>query len=153
MYRFFRCFRFSGPIMTLLLCLACGCIAGCSLWGAQPKRGTLAAKLMNLSAAVDMYFAELPGPPVDGEDQELLKRATAHDKDLLADEFARYQLKVKYQAGHAVLLLCNRDGTKALMEDVGCSARLDRKAFRKNLPCTFTLTVNEECVVEGADPE
>ena len=60
---------------------------------------------------------------------------------------------VEYQAGHAVLLLCSEDGGRALMEDAGCSARLDRKMFRENLPCTFTLRVNEDCEVERAHPE
>ena len=154
MFRFFPFFRFPGLIATVLLCLACACTAGCVLLSAQPKRGTLAAKMMNLSAAVENYFSELPGPPpLDMEEKEILKLATEHDNDLLAREFKRYRLKVQYQAGHAVLLLCSEDGTKVLMEDAGCTARLDRKAFRENLPCAFALTVNEDCVVEGGDPE
>ena len=147
----FRFSCFPGPTTALLLCLAC--CAGCSLLSTQPERGTLAAKMMNLSAAVDIYFSELPNPPADMEAEELLELATEHDEDLLADEFDQYRLKVAYQAGHAVLLLCTKDGSRALLEDAGCSARLDRKAFRKDLICTFALKVNKDCAVEGADPE
>ena len=144
--------RFPASALAALLCLCC--TAGCSLLSAQPKRGTLAAKMMNLSAAVESYFSELPGPPRDMEDKDILELATEHDHDLLAGEFRCFQLKVEYQAGHAVLLLCSKDGSRALMEDVGCSAPLDRKAFDKDLPCAFTLKVNAACEVEGAtDPE
>ena len=146
-----RFFHFPTPTVALLLCLTC--TAGCSLLSAQPKRGTLVAKMMNLSAAVESYFSELSGPPPDMEDKEILELATEHDEDLLASEFDRFQLKVAYQAGHAVLLLCNKDGDRALIEDVGCSAALDRKAFDKNMPCTFTLKINAACEVEDTAAE
>ena len=145
-----RLFRFPDPTGTLLLCFVCACTAGCSLLSTQPKRGTLAAKMMNLSAAVESYFSGFPGPPPDMEDREILKLATEHDNDLLAGEFKHSQLKAAYQAGHAVLLLCTEDGGRALIEDVGCSAPLDRKAFDRSVPCAFTLRVNEACEVEGA---
>jgi hypothetical protein len=109
--------------------------------------------MINLSSAVDFYFSELPSAPIAVDDAELLAAATEHDKLLLADEFKHYQLKVEYQNAHAVLLLCNKDGNRALMEDVGCTARLDRLVSEKNTPCSFTLKVNRDCEVEGGDPE
>lgn len=141
--------RFPSLAIGALLCLYCLCgTTGCSFFSTQPKRGTLAAKMMNLSAAVESYFSGLAGPPLGMEDKEILELATEHDDELLAREFKRYPLKVDYQAGHAVLLLCNKDGDRALMEDVGCSAALDRKAFDQKLPCAFTLKVNAACEVE-----
>ena len=146
--------RFPSPALAAFFCLCCLCgTTGCSLLSTQPKRGTLAAKMMNLSAAVESYFSELSGPPSGMEDKEILKLATEHDDELLASEFKRYQLKVEYQAGHAVLLLCNKDGDRVLMEDVGCSAALDRKAFDQKLPCAFTLKVNAACEVEDTAAE
>jgi hypothetical protein len=65
-------------------------------------------------------------------------------------EFAPYQLKVQYQHPYAILLLCTQDGKQALLEDAGCSAKLDRKV-RNEAPCEFTLRVKENCQVQGAD--
>jgi len=51
-----------------------------------------------------------------------------------------------------VLLLCSKNGNYAIMEDAGCSARLDRQVTRV-APCEFTLRVSRGCQVEGADPQ
>lgn len=115
------------------------------------ERDSLAASLVNLSAAVDEYFSELPHPPAN-DNATILAKATASDPTLLAPELKRYLLKVRYQQSHAVLLLCSKDGGRVLMEDAGCSARLDRQVMAP-LPCEFTLRVTEDCEVEGGDPE
>lgn len=114
------------------------------------ERGHLSTKMVNLSSAVDTYFADLPAAP-SGDDAGILQNATRHDPRLLAAEFQRYTLKVQYQSPYAVLLLCSKDGTRAIMEDAGCSARLDRQSIHK-APCEFTLRVSQGCQVEGADP-
>lgn len=136
---------------ALLFCVSC--TSSCSPLPPKYNRGLLASKMINLSSAVDFYFSELPAAPIAVDDAELLAAATEHDKLLLADEFKHYQLKVEYQNAHAVLLLCNKDGNRALMEDVGCTARLDRLVSEKDTPCSFTLKVNRDCEVEGGDPE
>src|SRR5689334_5195191 len=96
--------------------------------GAQ-ERGLLSTKMVNLSSAVETYFSGLSRAPTDG-DVVILQNATHHNPRLLAQEFAPYMLKVQYQNPHAVLLLCSGDGTHAIMEDAGCSARLDRQVTR-----------------------
>ncbi len=115
------------------------------------ERGILSTKMVNLSAAVDTYFADLPDAPTDS-DTVVLHNATLHDKRLLAPELERYVLKVQYQNPYAVLLLCSKDGKSAIMEDAGCSARLDRQVTHV-APCEFTLRVSQGCHVEGADPQ
>lgn len=115
------------------------------------ERGRLSTKMVNLSSAVNTYFADLPAAPTDS-DVTILENATRHDKRLLASEFKPYMLKVQYQNPYAVLLLCSRDGTRAIMEDAGCSARLDRQVTRA-APCEFTLRVSRGCQVEGGDPQ
>lgn len=132
------------PILLLAACVA-------AVAPNVEERGILSTKMVNLSAAVDTYFADLPDAPTDS-DAIILKNATRHDKRLLAPEFERYVLKVQYQNPYAVLLLCRKDGKSAIMEDAGCSARLDRQVT-DIAPCEFTLRVSQGCHVEGADPQ
>ena len=114
------------------------------------ERGYLSTKMVNLSSAVNTYFTDLSKAPTDS-DATILQNATHHDKSLLAPEFEHFVLKVQYQNRYAVLLLCSKDGQRAIMEDVGCSARLDRQVTNV-VPCEFTLRVSQGCHVEGADP-
>ncbi len=115
------------------------------------KRGHLSTEMVNLSSAVDTYFADLPVKPTQN-DATILQIATQHDPSLLAPDFQYYLLKIQYQNPYAVLLLCNKDSTRAIMEDAGCSARLDRQ-ITDIAPCKFTLRVLRGCQVEGADPQ
>lgn len=115
------------------------------------ERGRLSTRMVNLSSAVEAYFHGLSEAPTDS-DAIILQKATHHDPRLLAPEFESYILKVQYQSPYAVLLLCSKDGTRAIMEDAGCSARLDRRVTHA-APCEFTLHVIRDCQVEGADPQ
>lgn len=115
------------------------------------ERGILSTKMVNLSSAIDTYFTDLSKAPTDS-DATILQNATRHDKRLLAPEFEPYVLKVQYQNPFSVLLLCSKDGKQAIMEDAGCSARLDRQVLHV-APCEFTLRVSRGCQVEGADPQ
>jgi hypothetical protein len=115
------------------------------------QRGILSVKMVNLSSAVDTYFADLPVAPTES-DAIILQKSTQHDPRLLAPEFDHYVLKVQYQNPYAVLLLCSKDGKSAIMEDAGCSARIDRQETHV-APCEFTLRVSQGCHVEGADPQ
>jgi predicted nuclease of predicted toxin-antitoxin system len=114
------------------------------------ERGRLSTRMVNLSAAVDTYFADLPGKPTDS-DAVILQKATQHDARLMAKDFDNYVLKVQYQNPYAVVLLCSKNEKIAIMEDAGCSARIDRQVT-KTAPCEFTLRVNQGCQVERADP-
>jgi len=115
------------------------------------ERGILSTHMVNLSSAVDTYFADLPGAPTDS-DAIILQKSTQHDSRLLAPKFDHYVLKVQYQNPYAVLLLCSKDEKTAIMEDAGCSARLDRQVTHV-APCEFTLRIGQGCHVEGADPQ
>ena len=137
-----------GLIAALLLC---ACSTPVDSAPSAKERGRLSTQMVNLSSAVDTYFADLSQAPTDS-DATILQMATRHDKRLLAPEFELYVLKVQYQNPYAVLLLCSKDGKWAIMEDAGCSARLDRQIIRR-APCECTLRVRQGCQVEGADPQ
>jgi hypothetical protein len=136
-------------LAAVLLLSACACTGPDMPTAAE--RGILSTKMVNLSAAVDTYFTFSPRVPGES-DAASLQNATSHDKRLLAPEFDRYLLKVQYQNPFAVVLLCSKDGKQAIMEDAGCSARIDRQVTRA-APCEFTLHVSQGCKVEGADPQ
>jgi len=139
-------------LISLVTALLVGACAAPTVAAPDAKeRGRLSTKMVNLSSAVDTYFADLAEAPIDS-DASILQSATRHDPRLLAPEFEPYLLKVQYQKSYAVLLLCSKDASRAIMEDAGCSARLDRQ-LTHTAPCEFTLLVKQGCQVEGADPQ
>lgn len=135
-----------GIIPAILLA---ACVTALAAAPDNEERGRLSTKMVNLSEAVDTYFAGIPKAPTDS-DSIILQNATRHDKRLLATEFEHYVLKVQYQNPYAVLLLCSKDEKMAIMEDAGCTARLDRQ-ITNVAPCEFTLHINQGCHVDGAD--
>lgn len=137
-------------ILSFALLLS-ACVAPIAAVPSVEERGILSTKMVNLSSAVDIYFDNLPEAPIDTADN-ILRNATRHDPRLLAPEFEPYLFKTQYQNPYAVLLLCSKDGKRAIMEDAGCSARLDRQVT-DDAPCAFTLVVKHGCQVEGADPQ
>ena len=138
-------------LIGLIALVLCACNATVGSTPNAKERGRLSTQMVNLSSAVDAHFTDLPQAPTDS-DAVILQKATRHDKRLLAPEFELYMLKVQYQNPYAVLLLCSKDGQWAIMEDAGCSARLDHQVMDR-APCKFTLRVKRGCQVEGADPQ
>lgn len=137
-------FRIRYVVAITLLLTACA--GPVSALPEQDERGRLSTLMVNLSSAVDGYFADISQAPADPDDI-VLRKATEHDPRLRAPEFDQYTLRVQYQDGFAVLLLCTMDGEFAIMEDAGCSARLDRQVINPEA-CNFVLRVKEGCVVE-----
>ncbi|MDO9269522.1 MAG: hypothetical protein Q7T96_10490 [Methylobacter sp.] len=139
-------------LISLVTALLVGaCAAPITAAPDAKERSRLSSKMVNLSSAVDAYFADLAEAPIDS-DADILDNATRHNTHLLATEFEPYLLKVQYQKSYAVLLLCSKDSSRTIMEDAGCSVRLDRQVSRV-APCEFTLLVKQGCQVEGADPQ
>lgn len=142
--------KFIAIIFTAATLLT-ACVSPLSAAPDDKERGILSTKMVNLSSAVNTYFSGLSEAPQEATD-EILKTATRRDPRLLAPEFEPYTLQVQYQNPYAILLLCSKDGQHAIMEDAGCSARLDRQVTGE-APCEFTLQVSERCEsIEGADP-
>jgi hypothetical protein len=105
----------------------------------------LGAALIPVAAAVESTV-RYKNPRPELSDAELLALATGHAPDLL-QPFARYLVRVKREAGHAVVLVCARKSNVALLEDAGCTARTDRHAWRANpaAPCEFTVQAAAVC--------
>ncbi len=104
---------------------------------------SLASSLTKLAKSVESTV-RYKKPPKGISDQELLKLATKHDPKLL-DPFGNYTLKVFSQDRHGIVLVCTKDGKKGLLEDAGCSAKMDKHLWQSSASCKFTLKVGDVC--------
>ena len=105
----------------------------------------LGSALTKLSASVEATV-RYENPPEGIGDKELLDVSTKHDPGLM-DPFAEYGLWVSRQDGHAVVLVCDKDGKVGLLEDAGCSSEMDRHLWKEypTKPCDFTVKAKEVC--------
>ncbi len=99
----------------------------------QEKMRTLSSALTKLSASVE---ATLKKP---------LEPSTKEEASL-REPFREYSVKILRENNHAIVLVCTKDGTKALLEDAGCTPEMDSNRWMsKELPpCTFILS-SEVC--------
>jgi hypothetical protein len=103
-----------------------------------------ASALTKLSAAVESTV-RYKNPPPDLGDSELLELATRHDPVLL-ENFQGYKLRVLRQERHSVVLVCDATGTRALLEDAGCSGPMDRERWMgKAEACEFSIDTKQVC--------
>ena len=95
------------------------------------------------AAEATARYANLP----DGVgDEEFLGLATAHDPMLLAP-LSGYRLKAFRKDRHAIVLVCDPERDIALLEDIGCTAEMDRHGWRDvpPPPCTPSIDVAAAC--------
>lgn len=132
-------------IVTIVLgsMLASGCIP-CRT-KTEETMWPLASAMTHLSSQVEA-LVRYGAPPARATDDELLKLATKNDPSFL-ETFAGYRLRVQSSDRHAIVLLCSKDGKRALLEDLGCTAQLDRNLWKEDgeMPCEFTLSVELGC--------
>lgn len=101
-----------------------------------------AAALNKVARAVDAAANNSSYDSLDGD--ELLKAATRHDRTLL-QPFSGFKLKARRVGGSSSVLMCDADETRALLEDSGCSMKLDAPRFQKQEPCEFALPIEQVC--------
>jgi len=62
------------------------------------------------------------------------------------NEFSDYFIAIKNNNGTAVVLMCDKDKTKALKEDLSCTASIEgSEHFKENLTCDFHLDIDKYC--------
>lgn len=132
----------------LLACAAVVALLGCAATGPSPNGETMlikASALTKLSAAAESAV-RYKNAPADLTDRALLHWAASHDPGLLAP-FSAYTLKVLRRDRHTVVLMCSEDGTLALLEDAGCTAKLDRHRWRDTpgAVCGFSIEPGAVC--------
>jgi len=135
--------RFSLVIVAVVL-LFSGC-AGAQV-RSETKMNELGSALTKLSSAVEstVRYKEVE---TDLADDKLLILSTKHDPGIL-EPFQGYKLRVLRQNSHTAVLVCTEDGLAALLEDAGCTARMDQHHWKSQpLPsCEFTLDLDKVCV-------
>ena len=110
-------------VQGFALCFVLLAFAGCTVSRAAEaeKMYILGSALTKLSASVEATV-RYEDPPEGIGDMELLILSTKHDPGLLGP-FTDYTVCVSRQDGHAVVLMCDKDGKIGLLEDAGCSRR------------------------------
>jgi hypothetical protein len=104
----------------------------------------LASALTKLSASMQALI-RYGNPLTRSSETELLTEGTAHDPALLTN-LGDYRIRVRSDDRHAVVLVCSKDGTRALLEDAGCTGDMDVQHWDKPpVPCEFTLTAASAC--------
>lgn len=113
-------------------------LSACAVCGhADDEYYKLATALTKLSAAVE-YAVRYEHPPEGLSDRELIDFSVRHDPSLAMD-FEDYLMKVSVNDDHAILLVC-RDDSVAILEDLGCTAKLDAQRWENHESCEFTLS-------------
>ena len=122
-------------------------VGGCTL-----RRETKSEKMYILGAALRMVSDSVEATvryedsPVGIGDAELLALATKHEPGLLVS-FAEYKVRVMREEGHAILLVCDKEGRVGLLEDAGYSSPLDKHLWNEDppKPCDFTINIATVC--------
>ncbi len=139
---------------TVLMC--CAALAGGALADPSADEEAMmirASALTKLSTAVEAavrYEAEASA----GLDGRALLEFAARDDAALLERFAGLELRAARGDRHASVLVCSPDGSQALLEDAGCTSRLDRHAWREAdaAPCEFRLDLAALCGEAAAPP-
>ncbi|WP_223670267.1 hypothetical protein [Kangiella shandongensis] len=119
---------------------------GCSTNAKQEDMYSLAANLTKATAAVQAKV-KYEGYPEQLADRELLTFATKHDPKL-SEPFLDYKVKISTENSEAIMLICNKSGEYALLEDAGCTPQIDIHHWQQEEPkaqCSFTISAPKKC--------
>lgn len=125
--------------------LAVALLSGCALPINERDMNAIASSLTKVSAAVDVTVRYQRS--ADGLDEaQLLQAATAHDPALLKP-FAGRTIKVLRADRDSAVLVCEAPNARPLLEDAGCTARLDVHRWSQNVNdrCEFSLDLKQTC--------
>jgi hypothetical protein len=126
---------------TITVCL----LAACATQPTEREMNNLASALTKVSAAVDAtarYRRTADGLP----EAELLRFSTAHDPALLKP-FDGLTVRVLRDGRDSAVLVCESRADKALLEDAGCTAKLDQHRWSNGGTnrCEFTIDIKKVC--------
>jgi len=112
----------------------------------QENVAPLGPALTKLSFAMEACLKSDNPPPEDIEDDVLLMQCTEYDPTLLMP-FEDYMVMVLRQNKRAVLLVCDKEKRRALIEDASCTARLDKRFWQEESPkpCEFSIEIDKVC--------
>lgn len=135
----------AARVIALSLCLlAVGCPAGSQSFD-ESELLVKASALTKVAAALESAV-RFKGAPDSLSEEQLKDFATRHDPGLL-EPFTNLTLRVRRTGRYSSALVCTRDKRFALIEDAGCTARLDARLW-EHYPvpsCDFQLRLEEVC--------
>ncbi|MBI2993623.1 MAG: hypothetical protein HYY48_05535 [Gammaproteobacteria bacterium] len=103
-----------------------------------------AAALTKVALSVETFVLDNPESRLQGQD--LLKAATQHDPGQL-DDLSAYWVTARSQGGFSSVLMCSSDKSEALLEDAGCTSRMDVHAWQtaNKEKCDFAIDLVRIC--------
>ncbi|MDB5751081.1 MAG: hypothetical protein JWP65_1502 [Ramlibacter sp.] len=129
---------------NVFLALSVVLLASCATQPNERDMNHLASALTKVSAAVDVTV-RYRTPAETSSQSELLLAATGHNTQLMKP-FEGMTVRVLRSGRDSAVLVCQPRG-RALLEDAGCTARLDvhRWSAAGSDRCEFTLDVKNVC--------
>ena len=120
-------------------------VLGCASLPDANQMNRVASSLTKLSAAVDAVV-RYDDIPQDASDLAILSKVAASNPTLL-DDFKGLQLKLIRSAEDSAVLVCDASGRNALLEDAGCTAKLDAHRWNTQSPspCEPSLSLKQLC--------
>jgi hypothetical protein len=132
--------KYLPPFALVMLALLMGCASRPS----DREMNSLASALTKVSAAVDAS-ARYKRSTDTLDEKQLLQVSTAHDTGLMRP-FEGMTVRVLRVGRDSAVLVCQANNGSALLEDAGCTARLDAPRWNTGPnPCEFTLDVKQIC--------
>jgi hypothetical protein len=120
-------------------------LAGCATSHTERELNFTASALTKVSAAVDstVRYTQVLDQTTSAE---LLALSTEHDPELM-EPFKNFRVLVRRVGPYSEVLVCEPDGSRGLLEDAGCTAKLDKHLWRDDPPalCQFTLELEVLC--------
>lgn len=130
---------------TVVLLAMAAVLTGCVSQANSEKMYEKASALTKVSSALEaaVYFDT---PPDGLQDRALLEYATEYDPTLL-EPFDDLTLKADYANRHGVVMVCDEQGHEALMQDLGCTAKLDEHFWQTadSERCEVDLNATSTC--------
>lgn len=129
---------------VILMTLSLGACSFSSASVTRDEMNIRASQLTKLSAAMESYVRY--DNPASGMDEDDLLKAATKDQPQLLSDFSNFKLRVLSRDRHATILVCDKEGKRALLEDAGCTGKMDLRHWEKiDAPCSFTLSTEEVC--------
>lgn len=132
---------------TPILCLMLAMVSACAFTREPDFSEEMfkrASALTKLSAAMEAHI-RYGNPLARSSEAALLAEGTMHDPALLAN-LGDYKIRVLSRDRHALVLVCTKDGDRALLEDAGCTGKMDVHHWEKDkVPCEFTVAIESVC--------
>ena len=120
-------------------------LVACASQPNERQMNHLASALTKVSAAVDATVRYRR--TADGlAEVQLLEAATAHDPSLIKP-FDGLTVRVRRDGRDSAVLVCNSGDGPALLEDAGCTAKMDLHRWSQAASdhCEFTVNLKQAC--------